>query len=299
MQDFRGITIEDKSLFDRFLKPYLFSTHEFNFTNLFLWKDFCKTQFSIFKDALIIKKKDYYENATFFMQPVGYDPSDLPEIMELLIKLKVEQKNEYVICDAEKTFIEELELLFPGRFVFIDQEGSADYIYEKEKFLYMQGAGLQTKRHHFNHFIKNSSYEIASVTDDNIEECINFVKTWCHENHATGSLAYEGTVVGGLLKQQKILGFDSMVIYVSNKLSALMIGEKLNENTGVIHVEKADKKIKGLYNFLKKAFTETYFNEQKYVNWEQDLGLPGLRKVKSEYMPYKLEPKFSVCLKKD
>jgi uncharacterized protein len=298
MLNFKDIRIEDKSIFDRFLKPYLLSTHEYNFTNLFLWKDFCKTQFCLYKDSLIIKKKDYYENATFFMQPVGYDPSVLPEIMEMLIKIKNKENLEYVICDAEKAFIDELERLFPGSFIFNDQDGSADYIYEKEKFTLMQGAELQTKRHHYNHFIKHFSYEIRSVTDENIEECNCFVKAWCHENNATGSLAYEGTVIGGVLNQRKILGYDSMVIYVNDKISALMIGEKLNENTGVIHVEKADKKIKGLYNFLKKAFTETYFSELKYVNWEQDLGLPGLRKVKSEYMPYKLEPKFSVSLKK-
>lgn len=297
MLNFKDIGIEDKSTFDRFLKPYLFATHEYNFTNLFLWKDFCKTQFGLFKDSLIIKKRDYYEKSTFFMQPVGYKQPDLPEIIDLLVKIKNEQNLEYLICDAEKSFVDELEHLFPGRFSFCEQDGSADYIYEKEKFTEMQGAGLQTKRHHFNHFIKNFSYEIQAVTDGNIEESIHFVEAWCRENHATGSLAYEGTVVGGVLKQREILGFDSMVVYVNNKLSALMIGEKLSEDSGVIHVEKADKKIKGLYNFLKKAFTETYFSKLKYVNWEQDLGLPGLRKVKTEYVPYKQETKFSIFLK--
>lgn len=36
------------------------------------------------------------------------------------------------------------------------------------------------------------------------------------------------------------------------------------------------------------------FSEFEFVNLEQDLGLPGLRKIKNSYHPIRLEEKFEI-----
>ena len=72
----------------------------------------------------------------------------------------------------------------------------------------------------------------------------------------------------------------------------------LNHNTAVIHVEKADPGIPGLYTAINNLFCKNTWSDVKYINREQDLGMEGLRKAKESYHPhhkvnkYTLYPRF-------
>jgi hypothetical protein len=70
----------------------------------------------------------------------------------------------------------------------------------------------------------------------------------------------------------------------------------LNSDTAVIHIEKANHHIDGLYTLINQQFCEREWKEAVYVNREQDLGLEGLRKAKLSYNPVKLIDKYTVML---
>ena len=91
-----------------------------------------------------------------------------------------------------------------------------------------------------------------------------------------------------MLKNSSNLDFIGMVVYVNDKISAFTIGEKVNENMAIIHIEKADTDIRGLSNFINRSFVDNYFKDVPYINREQDLGIEGLRHAKLSYMPVKL-----------
>ena len=74
------------------------------------------------------------------------------------------------------------------------------------------------------------------------------------------------------------------------------MGEKLNTDTVVIHLEKANPEIRGLYAAINQAFLEQAWQELPLVNREQDLGEPGLRQAKLSYHPHHLEEKFTLRL---
>lgn len=88
-----------------------------------------------------------------------------------------------------------------------------------------------------------------------------------------------------------------MAVYVNDKISAFTIGEKVNNDMAIIHIEKADSDIRGLYAYINKTFVEQYLNDITYINREQDLGIEGLRKAKLSYNPVKIEMKYSVKIK--
>ncbi|MTK14197.1 MAG: DUF2156 domain-containing protein, partial [Clostridiaceae bacterium] len=91
-----------------------------------------------------------------------------------------------------------------------------------------------------------------------------------------------------------ILNFEGMVVFIDNKVSAFTIGEKVNKDMAIIHIEKADSDIRGLYNFINKTFVDAYFSDVPFINREQDLGIEGLRSAKESYIPIKLAKKFIV-----
>ena len=97
-----------------------------------------------------------------------------------------------------------------------------------------------------------------------------------------------------MLENRSFLDFVGIVVYVNDKLSAFTIGERMNQETAIIHIEKADTCINGLYAFINKTFVEQYFSDASFINREQDMGIEGLRKAKLSYHPEYLERKFLV-----
>ena len=72
--------------------------------------------------------------------------------------------------------------------------------------------------------------------------------------------------------------------------------ELLNEDTAVVHIEKANPEIEGLYAMISEKFVESDWREVKYINREQDLGEPGLRQAKLSYHPEHFVEKYQIRL---
>jgi hypothetical protein len=64
------------------------------------------------------------------------------------------------------------------------------------------------------------------------------------------------------------------------------VGERLNAHTAVVHFEKANPEIRGLYPFINQQFCEKVLASYEFVNREQDVGEPGLRRAKEGYHPH-------------
>ena len=68
----------------------------------------------------------------------------------------------------------------------------------------------------------------------------------------------------------------------------------LNEEMALVHIEKANQEIRGLYQFINQQFILNEFPDSKFVNREEDLGIAGLRKAKLSYHPLRFVEKYSV-----
>ena len=66
---------------------------------------------------------------------------------------------------------------------------------------------------------------------------------------------------------------------------AFTMGEKVNEDTVVIHIEKAFPEYRGLYPVINQDYLNYFWQDITYVNREEDMGLPGLKKAKESYYP--------------
>lgn len=293
MLEFKPLTLDAKSVFNKYLKPYNFRTCEYSFTNLFIWRKALDIQYTIINDTLIIKKKGFNEEY-HFMQPIGYTESNFKEIIELLDCYRKNNGMKYLIKDAEVGFVEEMRMSFGSKFNIEEDRNNFDYIYESSKLISLSGKKLHSKKNHYNNFIKSNSYETVDISNETIDDCIKAACEWCKINECKGYLKYELKAIHDLLHHTDKLDFVGMAVYVDKKISAFTIGERMNENMAIIHIEKASTEINGLYAFINKTFVEKYFSDIPYINREQDLGKEGLRKAKLSYQPFKLEPKFII-----
>ena len=83
---------------------------------------------------------------------------------------------------------------------------------------------------------------------------------------------------------------------MGSKIVAFTMGEKLNSDTYVIHIEKAFNHIKGSYQMINREFAvyvREMYPELIYMNREDDMGHMNLRNTKLSYRPDKMENKYA------
>ena len=292
---FKKLCLEDKIYIDKYIYPYKFLSCEYSFTSLYIWKDACDIQYTIYKQALILKKKDFDGNY-HFMQPLGYAKEDLGEIIDELKAYREENDMKYLFKDLEESFIEEFNALLneENKFCIEEDRDNFDYLYEAKKLMTLSGKKLHSKKNHYNAFTKTYNYEVLEISNERvINDVSDAAQKWYEEtNEKDIKLYYELLAIKDIINNMKLLNLNGIAVYVDGKVAAFSIGESLNQKLAVIHIEKGDKNINGVYSFIAKTLIDKCFNNAEIINREQDLGIDGLRKSKMSYYPLKLEKKF-------
>ncbi len=91
--------------------------------------------------------------------------------------------------------------------------------------------------------------------------------------------------------------FFGICVYIGGKISSFAIGSHLNTKTCVLNFEKADKNIKGLYQFTDREFAKHIPDRYLFINKESDMGKEGLKKAKLSYHPSQIIKSFVLFLK--
>lgn len=292
---FKPITIDDKSIFDKYLVNYNFDTSEYSFTSLIIWRKGCDITYTIYDNALIIKKKDFNGNY-HFMQPIGYTKDNIKNIIKKLTEYKEENNMPYLFKDAEGKFLNDLKEIYGDAVHSKPDINNFDYIYTTQKLITLSGKKLHSKKNHYNYFIKTYNYTVKDFYDSEVKtDIISAAQSWYKQkNSGNKYLKYELEGIKEIVFNMEKLNLKAMAVYVDNKISAFTIGEKVNSNMAIIHIEKGSSSIRGIYTFTNKTFVENYLSDVKYINREQDLGIEGLRKAKRSYYPVKMGEKYCI-----
>ena len=98
------------------------------------------------------------------------------------------------------------------------------------------------------------------------------------------------------LENREALGLDGIVLRWQEEILGFTLGALLTENVFDVHFERARGDIQGAYPAVNRSFAR-YIREKypqvRYLDREDDMGLPGLRKAKESYYPDYLEVNFS------
>ncbi len=292
----KEISINHKECFDKFFETAHVLASEMSFTNLFMWKEHYKLKFGIINDFLcIMSVRDNLNPFCFF--PVG-EYKKAEELKQTIGTLKEYFNSEgwkLIFSRVTKQQVEILDQLGVGYNSTEDRDNS-DYVYTVRSLSTLAGKKLDGKRNHINKFKKLYSYEYEEITPANIKDCKNIVEKWYRHRGQSGgeSLVHERIANLKLLDNYGILGLKGGLIRVEGEAEAFTVGEQLNKNTAVIHVEKANAEIQGLYTVINQQFICNQWLHLEYVNREQDMGIAGLRKAKLSYNPDHLIEKYTI-----
>lgn len=122
---------------------------------------------------------------------------------------------------------------------------------------------------------------------------MNYLEDWKKHHQHEDSIASEIIGIQTLFKYFNELEIKGGCIYIDGKLEAFSMYSKLSDTTIQMHVEKANRSIRGLYVAILK-YTLMHVDE-KYIelNREDDLGEPELRKAKTDLKPIRMIERFT------
>lgn len=299
---FKKITLKDKYLYYKYIDKNKFLSCEYSFATLFMWKEFNNIEYDILNNIFIIKKYDN-NNGDFFMEPLGdIDDSDLINLINHLELIRKEEERKWLFGDISIGFLNRLKGIYKEDLIFEEEVNNFDYVYDFNDLINLSGRKFRKKRNKYNQFIKNYNYKTEFFKSflDNKEkkECLEFLDKWYLENkQKDDEFLAEINGTRNLINYLGELDLDLIKLYVDNKLIGISIGERFNDSTYIVHVEKCLKEFNGAYAFINNSLLKNSFLDLKYVNREEDLGVLGLRKSKMSYNPKFLERKYLVKIK--
>ncbi|TFG04999.1 MAG: DUF2156 domain-containing protein [Promethearchaeota archaeon] len=290
----KALEITDKELIGRYLRLYPPIISELTFTNLFIWRNYYYYQFIEYDDHLVIFSVDYFRkrkkslsarsNTLFCLPPIGPTPEKV--IHEIFTSIADVEIHRIPISLSERICAER-KSSYQGFKVLIDPD-NWDYVYKREKLLTLAGRKLYRKRRWLNRFLeKYPAHEFHLFSEEWLEACLKLQIEWCDmtECRANEDLIAEQEAILEAFNHYSELDFRGGLILLDGKCIAYTLGEKLNEDTAVIHIEKALSEYDGAYQAINNSFVTKCCRDVNFINREQDLGDPGLRKAKQSYYP--------------
>ena len=279
-----------------FLDKANYEGYNSNFVTMMMWNHEYHIEYEIHEHFCIMLHN--YKGHRFFAMPFT-SQEYYKEAIEYMVQYAKDHAFPFMIDCAITPFINEVKNLFPGRFVYEHTRDLDDYVYDKEKLISLSGKKMQKMRNNYHNFIANyPHYEYRSLNaEEDMPMIFNNLINWETEEHEhSESLTSEVYGIMYLLSTQNQLPIKMGGIFIDNELKAFMIGSPLKHETIQIHIEKADKTIRGLYVTLRKEFLEHECKDYKYVNREEDMGIENLRLSKERMHPCKMVEKSRIYL---
>ncbi len=174
-----------------------------------------------------------------------------------------------------------------------------DYLYDAEELRQLSGKALHGKRNHVNRFCRTfPDFEYRPIAVSDRDEALALVKSWCDEKEldCLNLCISDYRAIRQIFDDFSLLDIHGGSIRVGGRLVAFALGSLIRKDTAVIHFEKAIAGYEGLYAAINKLVLEHAFPNVRYVNREEDMGIPGLRKAKLSYGPIRMIHKYEALL---
>ncbi len=285
---FKPLGLEDKPILAKHLRLTSRNVCELSLGNIFIWKTFDNTQLTCINHNVCMLLSQANE-PPYFLEPLGHHR--LNETVEIMLK------HIGRIARVSAHFISRLT---EGKYKLSPQRNQFDYVYLTTELAELKGRKFDGKRNHIKKFrAKFPAYEFAALTPDLKREALSLFDRWFKIREASRyfpKLAYARqkaaiTEAFSNFEELKIIGG---ALLFEKSLKGFALGSPLNPETVSVHFLYSDPDLPGIFQTILWEAANKTFSSYKYMNLEQDLGIPGLRTAKLSYHPLKLEEKFEI-----
>ena len=294
------LTCTDKPTFDKYFGSRYCEHSGYTFTNFFMWRKMRDYRWAVEDEVLYIFSTNEKNFAAW--QPIGAQEK-LQEAITKILHVAEENRGErqFKFVVVEKSFAEELEKYPHAKFNITAERDRFDYVYLVQDLINLSGRKFHGKKNHLNAFKKKyPDAKYMPITEELIPKCREELNIWAEArklaNPDNPFIGYEQATINEIFDHFDAFKLKGGAILINDKVVAFTFGERLNSDTAVIHVEKADQNIRGIYAAINQNFVEREWSDMIYINREEDMGIDGLRRAKESYRPIKMIEKFNATL---
>ena len=256
-----------------------------------MWRDYFDNCFVIEEDTLVFRSR-YLDGKYAFTFPIGPHAEWMLDRVEQYCK---EKEIDLEFCTVTPFDLDALKARWSDAEVEENRDWF-DYLYESQKIVEFSGKKYAAQRNHINRFERDyPDWSFERMGAENVEEGRAFFLELIEQRSKEGDTAREEEEkVFEVFDHFKEYGFLGGLLRVQGKIVGLSMGEIVRD-TLFVHIEKANTELSGVYQKLVQCFAREFVNEDVlYINREEDVGDPGLRKSKMSYRPLKLLEKYTV-----
>ena len=292
MIDFQKIDLSQADRYKAFLATGEERGCAYSLVNLYMWG---QQKVAFLHGCLALFSQ--FQRKSVYPFPVG--DGDLYAALDAIIhdaKMRGLQCRLTSMTAADCAILEER---YPGQFQFHPDRDNCDYIYKIEDLATLPGRKYQRKRNHLNRFRQNHpDCRMVEITQELLPQVKAMVETWYAQRMASdpnNDFQLEQRALNRAFEHWAELGLEGAVLMENGRIFAMTAGSFLNETTFDVHFEKALDDVDGAYPAINQAFSAHLHEKYPTLRWlnrEDDMGLPGLRKAKLSYYPDHLVVKF-------
>ena len=304
------VNLENRPILEEYLYGFDYKTSGLSYSSLYMWRDINHFRWEVLGDYLCISGLSHLEledgiELPFLFPPLtrtgGYDKEKLKETLYMARERFHHIEAPFSIRLMPIHMLDLVKEACPGEMKYIDDRPNYDYLYLVQDLIDLKGRDYHAKKNHLNFFHKNFEYEYEELTSAMADEAMEFLKEFNARKdvpeHERVMLEMEAEAMSDVLHNLEAVGYLAGAIRICGKMEAIAIGGRLNRNTITEHVEKANINYRGLYQAINNEFCKAVAKNFKFINREEDMGIPNLRKAKLSYKPVKLVEKYIVTCK--
>jgi len=298
------ITVENRDVLEKYLNGYDYRTSGLSFSAQYMWREINRFSWEIIGDYMCIAGISHLELEDGIILPFMFPPltkngkyekDSLRETIMVAKERFEEAGYPFSLRLVPLHMVEIIKEACP-EMTFLDDRPNYDYIYLTEDLIELKGRAYHSKKNHLNYFKKTYEYEYVKLTSDMAEDAMRFIAEFNSRKevpeHEMEMLKMEEQAMEDVFRNLEAVGYSAGAILIDGKIEAIAIGGQLGGNTITEHVEKANIEYRGLYQAINNEFCKHVASRAKYINREEDMGIPNLRKAKLSYKPVKLLEKY-------
>jgi uncharacterized protein len=293
--NFRQIQIGDKELFSRYTEGLSFENTEMSFTNLFIWRQGWKIEICEHEGVLYISYTHPDTGCRGHMQPVVPRGMPVRPAVEIAIADIRERACGLDIMGVNDDFVTRFRQEGTDGYIIDEDRDLAEYVYLSSDLANLQGKKFHSKRNHLNKFLSDIAYTWQDLQPEMLLQCLGICRNWMNEREDDADVdRCEYYAVKEAVTNMRELGLVGALVCVDGSPVAFTVGERFRPNMALVHLEKADPSVPGIYAFINQQFVFRNFQDLEFVNREEDMGIPGLRKAKESYNPVHMVNKYRI-----
>lgn len=295
---FKNIQLTDKDEYNLIYKNY--PPHaDFSFGNLLIWMNIKgDLELSVLNNNIIIRFTDPFGKEEKIYTVLGDNRCDdtISKIFELQssvnnTKIGLEMVPEYFIDKIESETL-----------VIRHDLDNSDYVFDIKEQVFLDSRDHSRARRKVRRYIREAG-EDTKITPLNIKssedvmKLVNSLHQWDKVYNLTENdrTRQEGIALGRSFLYANELDLHCIGVFVKNVLHGFAIYQHAHDDYAIINHIKTSYMFNNIFDFItyvvaNKLNTDGY----RYMNFEQDLGIQGLRFHKQSMRPVKMFNKFGI-----